>query len=76
MYGMRKTTLYLPRELKATLARVAASRGCSEAELLREAVRQAVDRAVPPRPRLPLFRSGKPALAERADKALAGFGEQ
>ena len=34
----QKTTLYLPDELKRALERVAAERGCSEAELVREAL--------------------------------------
>jgi hypothetical protein len=75
MYGMNKTTVYVPDELKHALARTAAARGCSEAELIREALRAATARATPPRPRLPLFKSRKPRLAERADEALAGFGE-
>ena len=32
--------------------------------------------AIQPAPRLPLFRSGKPRLAERVEAALAGFGER
>ncbi len=74
--GSQKTTIYLPRALKAALSRAASARGCSEAELIREALRDATARAVPPAPRLPLFRSGKPRLAERVEAALAGFGEQ
>jgi predicted transcriptional regulator len=35
---MTKITVYLPRELKRALTRLARQRGCSEAELLREAV--------------------------------------
>jgi hypothetical protein len=31
-------------------------------------------RVPPHRPRLPLFKSGKPRLAERVDEALGGFG--
>jgi hypothetical protein len=76
MYGMQKTTIYLPKELKAALARAASARGCSEAELVREALRDVAARTAPPPPQLPLFRSGKPRLAERIDEALAGFGEQ
>jgi hypothetical protein len=72
MYGMHKTTLYLPKKLKAALSRAAAMRGCSEAELLREALREVLGRMPPPRPRLPLFHSGKPKLAENVEKALAG----
>ena len=72
---MRKTTVYLPDELKQALARTAESRGCSEAELIRDALREFTSSAAPPRPRLPLCRSGKPNLAERVGDALAGFGE-
>jgi plasmid stability protein len=74
VYGMQKTTVYLPDDLKRALERIAATRGCSEAELMREAVRTLAGEAVPPRPRLPLFKSGKRGLAERVDQALAGFG--
>ncbi len=73
---MHKTTIYLPDDLKRELERVAAARGCSEAELFREAVRALAEEAASPRPRLPLFRSGKRGLAERVDRALAGFGER
>ncbi len=73
---MQKTTVYLPDDLKRDLERVAAARGCSEAELIREAVRTLARESVAPRPRLPLFKSGKPGLAERVDQALAGFGER
>ena len=72
---MNKTTVYLPPELKHSLGRVAAARGCSEAQLIREALGALATRAEAPRPRLPLFASRKPRLAERADEALAGFGE-
>ena len=75
MYGMRKTTVYLPDELKKALGRVAALRGTSEAELIREALRNLACEARPPEPRLPLFKSGRPELAESVDEALAGFGE-
>ena len=42
MYGMDKTTLYLPADLKRALGEVAEARGCSQAELVREALRQLV----------------------------------
>ncbi len=74
MYGMQKTTVYVPEELKRSLARAAAARGCSEAELIREALRAVTARTAPPRPRLPLFKSRRPRLAERVDEALADFG--
>jgi Arc/MetJ-type ribon-helix-helix transcriptional regulator len=76
MYGMRKTTLYLPEDLKRAVERVAAERRCSEAELIREALRTLTLKTSPPQPRLPLFKSGKRQLAERVATALAGFGER
>ena len=76
MYGVHKTTVYLPDDLKKDLERVAATRGCSEAELIREAIRTLALGSAAPRPRVPLFKSGKPGLAERVDQALAGFGER
>jgi len=75
MYGMRKTTVYLPDDLKRSLERAAHSRGTSEAELIREAVQALLETTEPPRPRVPLFNSGQPGLAERVDEELAGFGE-
>jgi len=72
---MKKTTVYLPEDLKSALGRIAVYRGRSEAELIREAVRELVRDSEPPRPRLPLFSSGDPTLAERIDEELAGFGE-
>lgn len=73
---MQKTTVYLPDDLKRALEAMAASRGCSEAKLIREALRSLAEQAGPPRPRLPLFSSGKPRLAEQVDRALTGFGER
>jgi hypothetical protein len=75
VYGMQKTTVYIPEDVKRALTRVAAARGVSEAELIREALQVLTAEATPPKPRLPLFRSGKPGLAERVDEALDGFGE-
>ena len=75
MYGMQKTTVYIPEDVKRALGQAAAARGVSEAELIREALRTLTSKAAPPRPRLPLFTSGKPRLAERIDEALLKFGE-
>lgn len=75
MYGMHKTTVYVPEDLKRALTRTAAAKGQSEAELIRQALRAATTLGAPQRPRLPLFESGKPRLAERVEEALAGFGE-
>jgi hypothetical protein len=68
---MRKTTLYLPDDLKAAVEREAALRGVSEAELIRAALSAAVRR---PRPRPGLFRAEP--FADSADDHLAGFGER
>jgi Arc/MetJ-type ribon-helix-helix transcriptional regulator len=76
MYGMQKTTVYLPHELKRALTRLAAQRGQSEADLVREALETLTASEGPPAPRLPLFRSGKPSLAERVDERLKGFGRR
>jgi plasmid stability protein len=75
MYGMRRTTIYLPQELKAALERTAAAQGKSEAEVVRAAVAAATVGHAHPAPRLPLFDSGDATLAERVDELLAaGFG--
>jgi hypothetical protein len=71
---MTKTTVYLPAELKRALTRVARQRGCSEAELLREAVQRLTGDADAPTPKLPLFRSAGSSIAEDVDDALKGFG--
>jgi phytoene/squalene synthetase len=74
VYGMHKTTVYLPDDLKRALAEAATNEGCSEADMIRQALRRVVQRKRAPRPRVPLFVSGRRGLAERADKALTGFG--
>ena len=74
MYGVKRTTVYLPDDLKSTLARAAVEEGRTEADLIREGVERLLA-ARQPEPRLPLFSSGKPDLAERTDELLAGFGE-
>ena len=76
VYGMHKTTVYLPDGLKRAVARLAERRGTKEAEIIREAPRALTEAATPPRPRLPLFKSGKPRLAERIDEHLRGFGRR
>lgn len=76
IYGMQKTTVYLSRELKQLLARIARQRRCSEAELLREAVARLADEFDAPAPKLPLFRSSGPSIAESVDDALEGLGRQ
>ena len=71
MYGMRKTTVYLPSRLKAALRRAAEAGGVSEATVIRESIERAT-RSAAPRPTVPLFRSREPELAEQVDEALRG----
>ena len=73
---MKRMTIYLPDDLKDALERVAAERAQSKTELVREAVRNLIRNSETPRPRVPLFSSGDPTLAERFDEELTGFGEQ
>lgn len=73
---MMKTTVYLPTELKEALKRLAWQRQCSEADLLREAVTRLTSETEAPAPKLPLFRSTGPSIAEDIDGALEGFGSR
>lgn len=76
MYGMHKTTVYLPSSLKRSLERAAATRDTSEAELIRQGIALITREVTAPEPRLPLFASGQPDLAEHVDENLRGFGER
>jgi hypothetical protein len=71
-----KTTVYLPDDLKLALERVASSSDRSEADLIREALRDLVQRSVAPRPTGALFASGDPSLSDHVEDALDGFGER
>ncbi len=72
---MEKTTVYLTEAQKRALARAARVTGRSEAQLIREGIETVTARHQASEPRLPLFESGQPDLAEQVDEALAGFGE-
>jgi len=77
MYGMVKTTIYLPDELKRRVERAARAQERSEADVIRTAIDAAVPPLERPRPTLPLFNSGtgETNVAERVDELLAeGFG--
>lgn len=78
MYGMRKTTLYLPDDLKASLEGLASEEGRSEADLIREGIRHVVEQRRRARPRVPLVADGlgDPTAAERVDELLEGFGKR
>lgn len=68
----RKTTIYLPDELKQAVEREARHRGSSEAEVIRQAVAMAV--AAPAPIPTPGFLDGEP-FAARAEELLDGFGD-
>jgi len=76
MGGMEKTTVYLPDDLKEALRRAARSTGRSEADLIREGIGLVTGTHRIADPRLPLFESGQPDLADHVDDLLAGFGER
>ena len=73
---MRKTTVYLPEDVKQNLSRMAAETGRSEAELIRQALITMTAAAARPRPNGSLFDSRTGGLADNVDEALAGFGER
>jgi hypothetical protein len=75
LYGMDKTTVYLTPALRRALRETARQRQTSEAALIREGIAVVTARRTDPRPRLPLFESGDPTLADRVDELLAGFGQ-
>lgn len=64
-----KTTLYLPDDLKAGIEREARRRGVPEAEVIRSALAAGLSR---PSPRAGIFDG--PAIADRVDELLDGFG--
>jgi hypothetical protein len=78
MYGMKKTTLYLPESLKESLERCAAKEGLSEAALIRRALQREVGDGAPPQPRIPLVEQGlgDPTVSERISDFLDGFGKR
>jgi len=73
---MKKTTVYLPDDLKRDVERIAAATARSEAQVVRHAISEMVTRSKRPRPRGALFASGDPSLSETVDVALSGFGER
>ena len=78
---MEETTISLPASLKRQLEHVARIEGRSEAEIIRQAIEDAVRAydpgSEPPAPRLPLTTRGlgRPDIAERLDEFMKGFGE-
>ena len=74
---MHKTTVYLTEDQRRTLRQLAGKRGCSEADLVREAIGLLTRGATAPKPKVPLFRGCGAPIAERIDEVLAeGFGQR
>jgi len=73
---MRKTTIYLPDELKKRIEKVARTSGKSEADVIRDAISDATMAAGAPVPRIPLMDGGlgDPTIAENVDALLESFG--
>jgi hypothetical protein len=73
---MKKTTIYLPDELKKRLEEVARSTGRPEAAVIRDAIDNATRESAPPPPRVPLVEHGlgDSTIAENVDRFLERFG--
>jgi len=73
MYGMKRTTVYFPEELKERLELEAKRRNVTEAELIRTSVENYLQR---PRPRGGFLTMDTGGLtSENIDEFLEGFGE-
>ena len=76
MYGMKRTTIYLPDEMKADIEREAARRGVTEAEVIRIAVGEHLETRKKRKLNLPLFPEGfGEDLAGRVDEILEGMAD-
>ena len=73
---MRKTTIYLPDELKKRIEKVARTSRKSEADVIRDAINAATRHAGAPVPRIPLVHTGlgDATIAENVDALLESFG--
>lgn len=72
--GVIRTTIYLSEELKAALEARATQEGRTEADIVRDALQQAL-RVTPQRHWAALFHSGHSDTSEQVDDLLAGgFG--
>jgi len=78
MYGVKRTTIYLPDDLKRQLEQAARREGRTEADVIREALADALASRERPRPTVPLSDAGlgDPTIAERVEELLVeGFGK-
>ena len=73
MFGMKRTTVCFPDDLKRRLEKTAERESRSETSIVREAVQTALDERDAPAPTKPLFDGwGEPTLADRVEELLAG----
>lgn len=72
IYGMHKTTVYLPEDLDLRLQAEAEAAGLSKAELIRRGVTALLDSSDTPKRSgpLPVFDSGRPRTVDELDDAL------
>ena len=76
IYGMKRTTIYLPDEMKIAIEQEAVRRGVAEAEVIRAAVGKHLSKVEPPIPRLPVFPEGFGAeIGTRVNELLEEVGE-
>ncbi|MFV1961482.1 MAG: CopG family transcriptional regulator [Acidimicrobiia bacterium] len=74
---MKRTTIYLPDEMKTAVEREAARRGITEAEVIRDAVQDHLNEAVTPMHDLPVFAEGFGVeIATRVDELLEGMADE
>ena len=73
---MSRAAIYLPDDLTAALKRAAVAERRTEADIIRAALRRALQERKPPHPKVPLVPSGvgDETAAERVDELLDGFG--
>jgi predicted transcriptional regulator len=67
---MKKTTLYLPDEMKRRIERLALEEGRSEAQIIRQAI-EAAETRTRAKPRIPIVGHGlgDPSIARHIDRA-------
>jgi predicted transcriptional regulator len=73
---MKKTTIYLPDDLKKQVEKAARTTGKREAQVIRDAIFTATFETNAPTPRVPLTERGlgDPTIAENVDELLERFG--
>ena len=76
MYGVKRTTVYFPEEMKAAIEREAARRGVTEAEVIRDAVAALLADRKPRRRITPAIPEGLgEEIGTRVDELLEGLGD-